>query len=160
MDKATLLAEVIQQVKELKKNAAEASKGLLLPMEVDEVRVEPHDDGTGDGTCNYLMASVCCDYNPRLLSDIRQALDSLDITTVKAEISSLGGRMKSMFLFTSSKKPKNYNSEANRLLANSVHQALSSVLEKVYATPEFSPGTPHLNKRRRVSFFDSLSSSS
>ncbi|KAJ9690672.1 hypothetical protein PVL29_013040 [Vitis rotundifolia] len=159
MDKATLLAEVIQQVKELKKNAAEASKGLLLPMEVDEVRVEPHDDGTGDGT-SYFMASVCCDYSPGLLSDIRQTLDTLNITTVKAEISSLGGRMKSMFIFTSCKKHKSNDSEAHRLLASSVHQALSSVLDKVSVTPEFSPRTPHPNKRRRVSFFDSSSSSS
>lgn len=160
MDKATLLAEVVQQVKELKNNAAEAGKGLLLPTEVDEVRVVPHDDGTGDGTFSYFTASVCCDYSPRLLSDIRQALDTLNITIVKAEICSLGGRMKSVFVFTSCNKQKSNNSETHRLLASSVHQTLSTVLDTAAVTPEFSPRTPNPNKRRRVSFFDSSSSSS
>ena len=160
MDKASLLAEVVQQVKELKKNAAEANKDLLLPTEVDEVRVVPHDDGTGDGTYSYFMASVCCDFSPRLLSDIRQALDTLDLTTVKAEICSLGERMKSVFIFTSCKNQKSNNSEAHRLLASSVHQALTSVLDTVSATQEFSPRTPHPNKRQRVSFLNSSSSSS
>ena len=158
MDKATLLAEVIQQVKELKRNATKASKGLLLPIEEDEVRVEPHDDRT-DGAFS-LRASVCCDYRPELLSYIKQALDTLPINTVKAEISALGGRMKNVFVFTSCKQGNSNDSKAHMLLASSVHQALSSILYKVSTSPEFSPRTTHPKKRRRVSIFDSSSSSS
>nr|WIE96139.1 basic helix-loop-helix transcription factor [Loropetalum chinense var. rubrum] len=158
MDKATLLAEVISQVKELKKNATEASKGLLIPTDSDEVRVEPHDDILGDGTFSF-RAFLCCDYRPELLSDLRQALDALHLNTVKAEISTLGSRVKNVFIFTSSKEG-NDSAEARQLLATSIHQALSSVLDKVSASPEYSPRTTLPNKRRRVSFFDSSSSSS
>ncbi|KAF2303040.1 hypothetical protein GH714_012845 [Hevea brasiliensis] len=89
MDKATLLAEVINQVKELKKNALEASKGLLIPMDDDEVKVETYDNGSGDETLSF-KAFICCDYRPDLLSDIRQAVDSLQLKMVDAEISTLG----------------------------------------------------------------------
>ncbi|KAK9268137.1 hypothetical protein L1049_010577 [Liquidambar formosana] len=159
MDKATLLAEVISQVKELKKNAIEASKGLLIPTDTDEVRVEPHDDGSGDGTFS-VRATLCCDYRPELLSDLRQALDALHLNTVKAEISTLGGRVKNVFVFTGSKEGNTDKTEARQLLASSIHQALSSVLDKVSVSPEYSPRTTLPNKRRRVSFFDSSSSSS
>ncbi|KAJ9683207.1 hypothetical protein PVL29_018978 [Vitis rotundifolia] len=158
MDKAKLLAEVIRQVKELKRNATQASEGLLLPIEVDEVRVEPHDDRT-DGAFS-LRASVCCDYRPELLSYIKQALDTLPINTVKAEISTLGGRMKNVFVFTSCKQGNSNNAKAHMLLASSVHQTLSSILDKVSTSPEFSPRTTHPKKRQRVSIFDSSSSSS
>ena len=54
MDKATLLAEVISQVKELKKNAAEVSKGFLIPKDADEVKVEPYNDHEGgEGSMSY-----------------------------------------------------------------------------------------------------------
>ena len=148
MDKATLLAEVIRQVKELKKNATEASEGLILPKEVDEVRVEPHDDGT-DGSLSF-RASVCCDYQPELLSYIKQALDTLPVNTVKAEISTLGGRMKNVFVFTGNSN----NAKAHMILASSVHQALSSILDKVSTSSGFSPRTTHPKKKRqRASFF-------
>ncbi|XP_061359780.1 transcription factor bHLH30-like [Gastrolobium bilobum] len=80
MDKATLLGEVISQIKELKKNAAEASKGFLIPMDTDEVKVEPCDDDEegGYGSMSY-KASVCCDYRPELLSELRKTLDALQL---------------------------------------------------------------------------------
>ncbi|XP_061362024.1 transcription factor bHLH106-like [Gastrolobium bilobum] len=74
MDKATLLAKVISRVKELKKNAAEASKGFLIPMDADEVKVEP----SYDGSMSY-RASVCCDYRPELLSELTQTLEALQL---------------------------------------------------------------------------------
>uniref|UniRef100_A0A5B6YY73 Putative transcription factor bHLH30-like n=1 Tax=Davidia involucrata TaxID=16924 RepID=A0A5B6YY73_DAVIN len=159
MDKATLLAEVIGQVRQLKKNATEASKGLLIPMDADEVRVEPHDDGTGDGTFS-VRASLCCDYRPELLSDLRQALAALHLNMGKAEVSTLGGRVKNLFIFTSNKERNGGDVEARQHLVSSVHQALSSILDKVSTSAEYSPRTTLPNKRRRVSFFDSSSSSS
>ncbi|XP_057947929.1 transcription factor bHLH30-like [Malania oleifera] len=159
MDKATLLAEVISEVKELKKKATEASKDLLIPMDTDEVRVEPHDDETKDGRFSF-KASLCCDYRPELLSDLRQALDALHLNMVKAEISTLGCRVKNVFVFTGCKDGKGDNAEACQLLASSVHQALGSVLHKGSAPAEFSPRTTLPNKRRKVSLLDSSSSSS
>lgn len=157
MDKATLLAEVINQVKELKKNAIEASKGHLIPTDADEVRVETCENGSGDGTFS-VTASLCCDYRPELLSDLKQALDTLHLSMVKAEISTLGGRVKNVIVFSGSKEGIGDSAEACQLVATSIHKALSSVLDKVPTFPEYSPRIS--NKRRKISFFDSSSSSS
>ncbi|XP_020202302.1 transcription factor bHLH30 [Cajanus cajan] len=157
MDKATLLAQVISQVKELKKNAVEASKGLLIPMDADEVKVEPYDDEGGNGSMFY-SATICCDFQPEILSDLRKTLDSLPIHLVKAEISTLAGRMKNVFVFTCC-KGTNIHIEACHALASTVHQALCSVLEKAAASLEFSPRTSHASKRRRLCFIETSTSS-
>lgn len=156
MDKATLLAEVISQVKELKKNAVEASKGFLIPMDADEVKVEPYDNGGGYESMSY-SATICCDFRPEILSDLRQTLDSLPLHLVKAEISTLAGRMKNVFVFTCCKG--NIHIEACQALANTVHQALCSVLDKASASLEFSPRTSHASKRRRLCFIETSTSS-
>ncbi|KAF5474516.1 hypothetical protein F2P56_006409 [Juglans regia] len=156
MDKATLLAEVISQLKELKKKAVETSQGFLIPMDADEVRVEPCDiiDGADVGTMSY-KASLCCDYRPQLFSDLRKAIDSLQPEMAKAEISTLGSRVKNAFVFTCCKGGC-INIEECQAVASNVHQALSSVLDKASAIPEYSPRTTHPSKRPRVSFFDTL----
>lgn len=160
MDKATLLAEVISQMKELKQNAAEASEGFLIPTDADEVRVEPCNDGAEDGTITSYRASVCCESRPQLFSDLRQAINSLQLEMVKVEISTLGNRVKNTFVFTCS-KGENISIEECEGLASHVHQALTSVLDKAApALPEYSPRTTLPSKRRRTSFFDTPSSSS
>ncbi|KAG6778853.1 hypothetical protein POTOM_015201 [Populus tomentosa] len=160
MDKATLLAAVISQVKELKRNALEACKGLLIPTADDEVKVETYFDGTKEGTL-YFKASICCDYRPELLSDIRQAVDALSLKMVNAEISTLGSRLKNEFVFISNRNRNAVDdAEAMQLLTKSIHHALTSVLEKGSASLEYSPRTPLPNKKRRVTFFDSSSPSS
>ena len=159
MDKATLLAEVISQVKELKKNAMEASKGFLIPMDADEVKVEPYDDEGGDGSMSY-CATICCDFRSEILSDLRQTLDSLPLHLVKAEISTLAGRMKNVFVFTCCKgNINNIDIEKCQALASTVHQALCSVLDKASATLDFSPRTSHASKRRRLCFIETSTSS-
>nr|DAD21184.1 TPA_asm: hypothetical protein HUJ06_022647 [Nelumbo nucifera] len=158
MDKASLLAEVISHVKELKKNATEASKGSVIPMDVDEVRVEPHGDGC-DGRSFLITASLCCDYRPELLADIRQVLDTFHLKTIRAEISTLGSRVKNVFVMTSHEEGITDNATEVCHLVSSIEQALKSVIQK-NTSPEFSPGIILPNKRRRVSPFESLSSSS
>lgn len=159
MDKATLLREVISRVKELKKLATEASKGSLIPTDSDEVRVEQYNDESSDGSYS-LKASLCCSYRPELLSELRQALDSLNLKTVRGEISTLEDRVKNVFVFTICNEDNSGDGEARRNAASSIHRALSSVLDKVSASEEYSPRTTFSNKRRRVSFLDSSSSSS
>lgn len=159
MDKATILAEVISQVKELKKNAMEASKGLLIPMDSDEVKIEPYDDDDegGEGSMSY-KASICCDYQPEILSDLRQTLDALQLQLVRAEISTLGNRMKNVFVFKCC-KGDNTNIEACQDIASTVHQALSSVLDKASSSLEYSPRTSLPNKRRRLCSIETSTSS-
>ena len=151
-DKATLLAEVVRQVKELKKKAAEASNGVFVPLDTDEVNVEPC--GVGANGHMTFKATICCEYQPELLCDLKQALDSLHLKLVKSEISTLGNRVKSIFFFTSSIAEKAAHSEASRLLTSSVHRAISSVLDKA-SSVEYSPRTTTTlpRKRRRLSSF-------
>ncbi|XP_062096993.1 putative transcription factor bHLH107 [Humulus lupulus] len=160
MDKATLLAEVISQVKQLKKKAAESSKGLLIPADDDEVQVERLDDNGTENDRNLLFkASVCCSYRVELLSDVRQALEGLPLKMIKTEISTLGDRLKISFIFTCCKEKNNDDAETCRTLVSSVHETLSSVLDKASALAEYSPRTTLLCKRRRISYLDSSSSS-
>lgn len=159
MEKAALLGEVITQVKELKKTANEAGKGFLIPFDTDEVRVEQFDNDE-DGTFSF-KATICCDYKPELLTDLRQALEGLNLKMVKAEMSTLGGRMRNDFVFTLHRTAHVDAASERQLLADSIHQALSSVQEKAYsASVEYSPRTAVPNKRPRISFMESSSSSS
>ncbi|KAK4787815.1 hypothetical protein SAY86_011648 [Trapa natans] len=163
MDKATLLAEVINQVKELKRNAVEATKGLLIPMDSDEVTIEPYEyDATagrgGDGGFSF-RASVCCEFRPTLLSEIREALEALPLKLVKAEISTVGGRLKNEFVFITC---QNQNLPENcQELMDLVRRALNSVLQKFSAdTSEYCPrSTSSSSKRRRIPSFDLLTTS-
>ncbi|KAF8007403.1 hypothetical protein BT93_K1418 [Corymbia citriodora subsp. variegata] len=159
MDKATLLAHVIEEVKELKKTAQEASKGLLMPLDADEVKVEPLDNAVGNGTFSF-KASICCEYRPELLSDLRQAIHALRLKIVKAEISTLDSRLRNEFIFSSGKEEFSYDLSVQRqLLASSIRQALCNVLAKTSISTIYSPRTTFPSKRRRVSFLDSSSSS-
>ncbi|KAG7019584.1 putative transcription factor bHLH-like protein, partial [Cucurbita argyrosperma subsp. argyrosperma] len=102
-----------------------------------------------------LKATICCEYQPELLCDLKQALDSLHLKLVKSEISTLGNRVKSIFFFTSSIAENAAHTEASRLLASSVHRAISLVLEKA-SSVEYSPRTTTTTlprKRRRLSSF-------
>ncbi|KAJ4849267.1 hypothetical protein Tsubulata_018524 [Turnera subulata] len=159
MDKASLLAEVIGHLKELQKSAAEASEGLLMPMDVDEVSVERQEDRLDGAPC-LIKASLCCDFRPGLLSDLRQTLDALHLIVMRAEIVTLQDRMKNVFMVTSCKEEDGENGEAHELLIDSIHQALRSVLDKFSASQEFSLKSTLSNKRRRVALFDPYLSSS
>lgn len=159
MDKATLLGEVVRQVKELKKAATEASKGFLVPVDDDEVIVETCNDEANGTYC--FKASICCDYRPQLLTDLRQALDALPIKMVKAEISTLGSRLRKDFVFTGCRTTAHGDdAESWQHLACSVRRALNSVLEKASISPEYLPYSTFPKKRQRISYFDSSSSSS
>ncbi|KAF3778422.1 Transcription factor [Nymphaea thermarum] len=152
MDKASLLAEVITNVKELKRNAEVLTKGCVVPTDYDEVQVEyDADKGT-----SYIRASLCCDDRPELWTELKQMLQNLQLKTVSAETSTLGGRVKNVFIFT----PGEHVDEAKqRSAARSVQQALKSVLERVSST-DFSPRSTVSSKRHRSSPFESSSSSS
>jgi len=122
-------------------------------MDADEVKVEPC-----DGSMSY-SATICCDFRPEIISDLRQTLDSLPLHLEKAEISTLAGRMKNVFVFTCCKGNVSIDTEASQAVARTVHQALCSVLEKASASLEFSPRTSHANKRRRLCFIETSTSS-
>ncbi|KAK4398121.1 Transcription factor [Sesamum angolense] len=160
MDKAALLAEVINQVKELRRSVAEATDGTLVPTDIDEVTVEQQED-LNEGTAFSIRASLCCDFKHELLSELREALEALPLKMVKAEIATLGSRMVNVFIISGRGEGSNVEGqEGGQLLVDSVRQALRSVLDKFYASEEFSSRNALPGKRRRVSFFTSSNSSS
>lgn len=146
MDKATLLAEVVSQIKQLRTTASQASEGLHIPMDTDEVKVETLENCAGDGSL-LLRASLCCEHWPDLLSDVRQMINNLPVRVLKSEISTLRSRVKIAFLITT----------VERTCASSVHSALSNILEKVSALTESAEQLFIPRKRQRVSCLDSSS---
>ncbi|RWW82776.1 hypothetical protein BHE74_00008742 [Ensete ventricosum] len=111
LDKAALLAEVINQVKELKTNAVEISKRYFIPSDTDEVRVEV-EDVMKDG--NFLVkASLCCEDQPELIADLRHTLQSLQLKMVRAEISALDSQVA---IFPQSSPPKHGHRRKRTLL--------------------------------------------
>ncbi|XP_065876245.1 transcription factor bHLH30-like [Euphorbia lathyris] len=160
MDKASLLAEVISHMKELKRTSAEATEEHFMPTDVDEIRVEEQENKS-DGAPYLITVSLCCDHKPGLLSDLRKALDELHLVLMRAEIATLEGRMKNMFVITSYKEQRCKDTEVRELLASSVNQAIRAILYKFSATQEFSLKSTLSHKRRRISLFHpSFSSSS
>ncbi|CAL9181502.1 unnamed protein product [Musa hybrid cultivar] len=149
MDKAALLAQVISHAKKLKRNAAEINKSYTVPSDTDEVRVEVEGDMTIAGRL-MVRASLCCDDRPEILADLRQALSGLHLKTVRAEISTLGGRMKNVLMMTSEGTFSNVD---KHLFVASVHQALNSILDRVKSREDFLPRASFSNKRQRISPF-------
>ncbi|XP_075513680.1 transcription factor bHLH30-like [Primulina tabacum] len=157
MDKAALLAQVINEVKQLKKTATEASEGLHLPMDTNEVNIEKLEGSDGSF---LLRTSLCCEYRPDLLSDLRKAIKNLPFHLTKCEISTLGGRVKAVFLLDITKESAANSAENLELMTNSVRSTLSSILDKVSALAEYEQQLVFPQKRQRVSCLDSLCSSS
>lgn len=151
-DKASLLAEVVQHVRELKRHAADVApiditsssgSGSIWPFpgETDEVTLD------FDTESSLIKVSVCCDDRPHLLSDLNTAIRSLRLRPVKAEIATLGGRTKSVFLIQGVEGEDDLSS---------IRRALRSVLEKptTAATAEATSASGSVmpvNKRSRLS---------
>lgn len=159
MDKAALLAEVINHVKKLKSDAARVGRHCPVPSGADEVTVEvvqqesPHHNCAG--AAFLVKATLSCgDGCADLFADVRRALQPLAPRVVGSEVTTLGGRVRITVVM----------SREGAVTAASVRQALDSVLDRVASAAaafEFSPRDSLLaSKRRRVSTFDSSSSSS
>lgn len=152
MDKAAILAQVINHVKELKSKAVEISKGYNIPSDTDEVRVEAEANAVNSGSF-YIRATLCCEDCPELFAELRQTLDTLQLKLIRAEISTLSGRVKNILIM---RCDDNANDIDRHIYTASVHQALKSVLDRVNSTVDFYPRA----KRRRISMFESSCSSS
>lgn len=160
LDKAALLAEVINHVKLLKTTATEHTKGYTIPSDTDEVTVLCEPQTANTTNTNFLIrASICCDDSPELYPELKQSLQNLHARVVRAEISSLSGRVKIVFFIMPERGEGNGETGRN-ILVDSVQHALRSALERVNSSMEFMPRDSLLNKRRRVSHFESSSSSS
>ncbi|CAL9073381.1 unnamed protein product [Musa textilis] len=147
-DKASLLAEVIQHVKELKRQTLEIAEESPLPTETDELTV----DATNDEDGKFLVtATLCCDDRPDLLPDLIKALKALKLRTLKAEITTLGGRIKSMLLITGEDGSDHLQQEQS---IASIQDALKAVMERTSSADEAS--TAGGIKRQRTTNLSSI----
>ncbi|XP_022884570.1 transcription factor bHLH30-like [Olea europaea var. sylvestris] len=108
-DKASLLAEAVRRVRELKKTTAELAaieeegekdtdhdmsntkSKFIFPSETDELKVTYCDDNSG-----LIKANICCDDRPEIILELIQALKSVKGKVMKAEMATVGGRIKSI----------------------------------------------------------------
>lgn len=162
LDKAALLAEVINHVKFLKSTATEHARGYTIPSDADEVtvRCEPQTENATN-TSFLIRASICCDDSPELYTELKQSLQNLHARVISAEISSLSGRVKIVFFIMHERGGGNDDDEvAKNIFVDSMQHALRSALERVNSSVEFMPRAFLMNKRRKVLHFESSSSSS
>ncbi|KAL0299299.1 UNVERIFIED_CONTAM: Transcription factor [Sesamum radiatum] len=128
MDKAALLGQVVDHVKEQSERAKEVSKFSTIPTETDEVIIE-HMNAQESAPQNiYMSATVCCDDRPELFAELNSALKGLAVTIVEAEITSLGGRTKSNFVLCAKDTGGAERNSCTSLLKQSLKLALSRVV--------------------------------
>ncbi|CAN8266525.1 unnamed protein product [Cochlearia groenlandica] len=97
-DKASLLAEVIQHMKELKRQTSLISDTCQVPTESDDLTV---DSSYNDEEGNLVIkATFCCQDRADLIHDVINALKTLGFRTLKAEIATVGGRVKNILYLT------------------------------------------------------------
>ncbi|XP_059648615.1 transcription factor bHLH30-like [Cornus florida] len=127
-DKASLLAEVIQHVKELKRHTSEIAESSPVPTEDDELTVDEYDE---DGKF-MIKASLCCEDRPDLLPDLIKTLKALRLRTLKAEITTLGGRVKNVLFVTGDDQDSNGGDlqQQQQCSTSSIQEALKAVMEK------------------------------
>ncbi|KFK34915.1 hypothetical protein AALP_AA5G210100 [Arabis alpina] len=97
-DKATLLAKVVQRVKELKQQTLELSNE-SLPSETDEFSVLNFDNGR-----TIFKVLFCCEDRPDLMQDLVETLKSLKMKTLYADMSTIGGRTRNVLIVAADKE--------------------------------------------------------
>ncbi|KAL2326010.1 hypothetical protein Fmac_025068 [Flemingia macrophylla] len=123
-DKASLLAKVVERVKQLKQQISEITESEAFPSESDEVSVlSPSGDESGGDGRMLLKASVCCEDRDDLTRDIIEILRSLRLKTLKAEMATLGGRTRNVLVVAADKE---HSADSVQFLRNS----LKSLLER------------------------------
>ncbi|KVI05332.1 hypothetical protein Ccrd_016335 [Cynara cardunculus var. scolymus] len=145
-DKASLLAEVIQHVKELKHQTSIIAEQVPVPTEINELTI----DNTSDEEGRFVIrASLCCEDRSDLLPDLIKTLKMLRLRTLKAEITTLGRRVKNVLFVTG--EEDHYISNGDTQMVNQwisvIEEALKAVVEKTDDGDDSSFGSV---KRQRM----------
>lgn len=150
MDKATLLGKVVERVKDLKFEAMELGKVFTIPTDFDGVIID-HDSKTV-GPCNTILikASVCCEDRAELFSEIKDALNSLGLTMVEADMTCLGGRIICNFILCLTN-----NTSENEV--TSIKHSLKILLNRIVSTSSWTMSSNYRIKSKRQRFFCSSS---
>ncbi|KAL5994765.1 hypothetical protein ACLOJK_024820 [Asimina triloba] len=99
-DKASLLAKVVQRVRDLKQQTSNIAESDLFPSEMDEITVLSDQFSGGDRSDGRTIfkASLCCEDRSDLLPELIQTLKSLHLKTLKAEMAMVGGRVRNVLV--------------------------------------------------------------
>ncbi|KAL1295117.1 hypothetical protein AAHE18_19G188200 [Arachis hypogaea] len=158
-DKASLLAEVIQHVKELKRQTLMIAETSSVPTESDELTV---DDASDEDGKLVIKASLCCEDRSDLLPELIKTLKSMKLRTLKADITTLGGRVKNV-LFITAEQDYYSSSTANedhhhQHDHNNNNNTLKAVMEKSNGGVGNEPGSSSASvKRQRTNIISSIS---
>ncbi|KAI7739316.1 hypothetical protein M8C21_029383 [Ambrosia artemisiifolia] len=97
-DKATLLAKVVERLRELKQSTLEMDYHESIPSETDEITVISLRNNVNDKRV-IIKATMCCDEDRSdLLADMLQTLGSMQLSPVKVEIVAVGGRIRNIVM--------------------------------------------------------------
>ncbi|XP_060177575.1 transcription factor bHLH106-like [Lycium barbarum] len=139
-DKASLLAKVVQRVRELKEQTSQIIQlETNFPSETDEITVLSSNDFLADGRL-LIKASLCCEDRFNLIPDLIETLKSLGLSPLRAEMVTLGGRIRNVIVLAADRKGNNSTSDESLLF---LRDALRSIVQRS------SYGTGERSKRRR-----------
>lgn len=142
---------MIQHVKELKKETSVISETNLVPTESDELTVAfTEEEETGDGRF-VIKASLCCEERSDLLPDMIKTLKAMRLKTLKAEITTVGGRVKNV-LFVTGEENSGEELEEEYCIGT-IEEALKAVMEKNNVEESSSSGNA---KRQRMSSHNTI----
>lgn len=131
----------------------------LVPTETDELTVDNESDEEGRFV---IKASLCCEDRVDLLPDLIKTLKALRLTTLKAEIATLGGRVKNVLFVTGDQHDHQqtssgdveddyddheHNQNHRHYSISSIQEALKAVMEKANGGDQSSSGSV---KRQRT----------
>ncbi|KFK36676.1 hypothetical protein AALP_AA4G155400 [Arabis alpina] len=156
LDKAALLATVIEQVKELKQKATESQFFQDLPSESDGVTVQPetisndYESDNNNGVFVMFKASFCCEDQPEAISEIIRVLTKLQLETIQAEIICVGGRLRINFIL----KDSNCNDTTNiAASAKALKQSLCAALNRITSSSSSSTSSVCRIRSKRQRWF-------
>ncbi|CAN4090020.1 unnamed protein product [Withania somnifera] len=167
-DKASLLAEAVRCVRELKKTISELGaattmseddndnnedhttfkKKLMFPSESDELKIgycssNNNNTENSDGTL-LVKASICCEDRPDIMMELRRSLSTVQGKVVRAEMSTVGGRIKCILWL------EMLENGCKEGLLVQLRRALKVVMEKANFGPQNMGQDKLGNKRPRL----------
>ncbi|KAF3509882.1 hypothetical protein F2Q69_00001988 [Brassica cretica] len=145
LDKAALLARVIEQVKELKQEAKESPIFQDLPTEADQVTVLPEtisNEFNQDTT--IFKASFCCPDQTEAISEIVSVLKKFKLETIQAEFICVGGRMRINFIVKET---------ATSTSAKALKQSLCAALNRITSLTSSSTSSVCRIRSKRQRWF-------
>lgn len=138
---------MIQHLKELKRQTSIIAESSPIPTETDELTVDNEEDEDGRFV---IKASLCCEDRTDLLPDLIKTLKAMRLKTLKAEITTLGGRVKNVLFITGddqeSSRDEDEQQQTHEYFVSSIQEAFKAVMEKSNGD-ESSPGSV---KRQRT----------